>query len=189
MTQTRFLALLAAASLFLLTACGPPWKVIRASGPPSALAGQTVIGVSFDWSRAMLGGQPEQVWLAGQPPNDQQSYMEVRNAIMQTFMMELTNQLAARGITVVPSTGAEPVQLVVQPLTLEMGFYRFVMSMDSQLDTALVWQVGGQETDQIQLHTTATANMANASILERMGTCATRSARLAADFYRRAQSQ
>jgi len=189
MTQTRFLTFLAAASLFLLTACGPPWRVIRQSGPPSALAGQPVIGVSFDWSRAVLGGQPEQIWLAGQPPADQQSYMEVRNAIMQTFMMELSNQLQPRGITVVPSTGAEPVQLVVMPLTLEMGFYRFVMAMDSRLDSALVWQVGGQETDQIEIRTTATANMANAAILGRMSHCATRSARLAADFYRRAQSQ
>lgn len=187
--MTRNRALLAAIALFVLTACGPPWKVVRQSGPPSALAGQTVIGVSFDWSRAILGGQPEQMWLAGQPPDDQAAYMEVRTALMQTFMLELTSQLSARGVTVVPSTGAEPVQLVVQPLMLEMGFYRFMVNMDSRLDSALVWQVGGQETDHIEIRTTQVANMQNAAILGRMNACALRSARLAAEFYRRAQAQ
>lgn len=183
----RTLSILAALSFFLLTACGPPWRVIRESGPPSALAGQTLIGVSFDWSRALLGNQSEQAWLASQPPDDQASYMEVRNAIMQTYLLALQSQLASRGITVVSSTGAEPVQLVVQPLRLEMGFYRFMVNMDSRLDSAFVFVVGGQEADNIEVRTTAVANMQNAAILGRMMTCAQRSAQLTTEFIRRAQ--
>jgi hypothetical protein len=172
-----------------LTACGPPWKVIRQSGPPSALAGQQLIGVSFDWSRAILGGQPEAQWLATQPPEDQQSYLEVRNAIMQTYINELASQPAGRGITVVAGSGQEPIQLIVQPLMLEMGFYRFMVNMDSRLDSALVFTMGGQETDHIEVHTTAESNMANAQIIGRLSQCALRTARLTAEFIRRAQSQ
>jgi hypothetical protein len=173
--------------LLLAIGCGPPWHVIRQSGPPSALAGQTTIGVTFDWSRVLLGGLPEQVWLANQPPNDQQSYMEVRNAIMESFTAELQRQLAPSGITVVPTTGQEPVVLSVQPLLLEMGFYRVMVNRDSRLDSALVFYVGGQETDHIEVRTRRVANLANPTILGRMVHCAQNTAQLAAEFVRRAQ--
>lgn len=189
MMKPRVSCLVPCLWLFLLTACGPPWRVVRQSGPPSALRGQTTIGVTFDWSRAMLGNQPEQVWLAGQPPADQQSYMEVRNSLMQAFVAELQSRLQARGVTVVASTGQEPVQLVVQPLVLEMGFYRFIVNRDSRLDSALVWQVGGQETDHIEVRTTAQATARNAQILTRMNQCAQRTAQLAAQFWDSVQAQ
>ena len=183
--QRLLLASLAAFSLVSLSACGHPWRVVRASGPPSALVGQTSIGVSFDWSRASLGGRSEAEWLATQPAEDQASYNEVRERLMGIFVDALSRELG--GVTVQPSTGQEAVQLVVQPLVLEMGFYRFVMAMDSQLDSALVWGVGGQVTDEITVRTRVTANLTNPAIIGRMNDCATRTARLAAAFFRDAQ--
>jgi hypothetical protein len=174
--------------LAIAVGCGPPWRVVRQSGPPSALAGQTVIGVTFDWSRALLGGRPEEVWLAGQPPRDQQSYLEVRNAIMETFTLELQRQLQPSGITVVPATGQEAVVLSVQPLVLEMGFFRFMWNMDSRLDSALVFFVNGQETDHIEVRTSRHADLYNPAIMGRMTACARRTAQLAAEYVRQARA-
>jgi hypothetical protein len=187
-SASRFLRFaLVAIPLLLLAGCGPPWRVIRAS-MPSALRGQTLVGVSFDWSRASYGGQNEQTWLANQPPDDVQAYMEVKNAIMQTYMNELASQLGARGVQVVGSTGAEPVQLVVAPTTFQMGFYRFVMNQNSRLDAILAWSVGGQVLDEIEVRSEVAATMQDAAILGRMTQAAVRIARLSAEFYRRAQS-
>ena len=185
MTRRYALSTVALLSFALLAGCAPPWRVIRQSGVPSPLRGQASIGVSFEWARASLGGRSEQDWLATQPPEDQASYMEVRNALMSTFVSELAQELP--GVMVQPSTGQETVQLSVQPLLLEMGFYRVVIAQDSRLDSALVWSVGGQATDEVTLQTRITANLYNPSILGRMNDAATRTARIAAQFWRHAQ--
>ena len=50
-----------------------------------------------------------------------------------------------------------------------------------------MWSVGGQATDEVTLQTRITANLYNPSILGRMNDAATRTARIAAQFWRRAQ--
>lgn len=167
--------------------CGPPWRVIRASGPPSALHGMTALAVTFDYSALMMGGMFEAQWLATQPPDDQSSYLAVRASMEEHFLMELSAQLAREGIAVRRATGAESHQLIVRYTRIEMGFYRFMVSMDSTLDSRFVYGTGGAETDEIDIHLTRTANMRNASIAERMDWCASRAAQLAAEYVRQAR--
>ncbi|MDQ3032473.1 MAG: hypothetical protein M3Y87_08665 [Myxococcota bacterium] len=183
--KLRIQSLLPVIALLLLAGCGPPWRVVRESGPPSALTGAQLIGVSFDWSRAMVGGVPEALYLGGLPPDEQANYMEVHSAIESAYFSEL--QRHAGGVQIVPSTGAEPVQLVVQPLTLELGYYRVIVARDSRLDVAAVFLVGGQPTDEIEVRATRPASMRNATVLGRMTDAAARDAQLTAQFIRRAR--
>jgi hypothetical protein len=171
-----------------LIGCGPPWKLIRASGPPSALAPMTSLGVSFDYSALIMGGMPEQQWLMSQPPDDQASYLEVRGSMEAQLIMELTAQLAREGIAVQPASGGESHQLVIRFTRIEMGFYRFMVNLDSTLDTSLAFGPTGSITDEIEVHTTREANLRNASIRERMDYCAARTAQLAAEYVRRARN-
>lgn len=186
----RLRTLVAVALLtFAALGCGPPWRVIRASGPPSALAGASHVGVVFDYSLLMMGGMPEAQWLATQPPEDQSSYLTVRASMEEHFLLELSSRLASEGMVVVRGTGAEPHQLVVRYTRIEMGFYRFMVNRPSELDANLAFGPAGTLSDEISIRTSREANMANASIEERMDWCARRAAQLAAEYLRRAQAQ
>lgn len=182
---TRLRVLLPTIALLLLAGCGPPWRVVRQSGPPSALAGVQLIGVSFDWSRATVGGVPEGAYLGSLPPDEQANYMEVHNTIEAAYFSELQRQSA--GVQIVPSTGAEPVQLVVQPLFLELGYYRVIVSRDSRLDVAAVFLVGGQPVDEIEVRAVRRASMRDPTVLNRMTDAAVVDAQLTAQFIRRAR--
>lgn len=174
--------------LFAAVGCGPPWRVIRASGPPSALVGMSHVGVVFDYSMLMMGGMPEAQWLATQPPEEQASYLAVRASMEEHFLLELSSQLGREGMVVVRATGGEPHQIVVRYTRIEMGFYRFMVNMDSVLDSNLAFGPAGTISDEISIHLSRQANMANASIEERLGWCSARAAQLAAEYVRRAQS-
>ncbi|UJR81588.1 hypothetical protein [Sandaracinus amylolyticus] len=182
---SRFRFAFLAIPLLLLAGCGPPWRVIRASGPPSALASASVIGVSFDWSRALVGGAPEQQYLAGLPADERSNYVEVRTAIEATYVLELQRQAA--GVQVVASTGAEPIQLVVMPGFLELGFHRVLVARDSRLDMHLVFAMGGVVVDEIEIRSTRGADLRNPTVLNRMSECAALNAQLTAQFIRRAR--
>jgi hypothetical protein len=184
--RLRTLAVLAALAFAL--GCGPPWRVIRASGPPSALASASHVGVVFDYSMLVMGGLPEANWLATQPPDDQASYLAVRASMEEQFLLELSSRLAGEGMVVVRGTGAEPHQLVVRYTRIEMGFYRFMVNRPSELDSDLAFGPAGTISDEISIRTSREANMANASIDERMDWCARRAAQLAAEYLRRAQA-
>lgn len=182
--------LIAAGAIALLASCGPPWQALRLSGPPSALMGMQSLGVSFDYSQLMMVGltsaQPEQAWLATQPPDDQASYLEVRALIESTVVSELQSTLP--GIQVQPSTGQETHQLTVRPTALTMGFYRFVASQDSNLEMIFSFSTGGMVTDEIAMKATRAANMRNARITSRMEYCARVIARYGAQFVRESMS-
>jgi hypothetical protein len=178
---------LLAIPLFLLTACGPPWSVVRQSGPPSALAGQNVIGVGFDWSAATVDSVPEQAHLANLPPNEQADWMDARNVFMSTYLAELQLQLA-QNAQVMPTTGAEPVQLVVRPLAIQRGYYRVFVAQDTRAELDLVFAVGGQPTDEILTRTSVNASLGNPTVRQRLADCGTRLARITAMFFRRAQA-
>lgn len=174
--------------LFAAVGCGPPWRVIRASGPPSALVGMSHVGVVFDDSMLMMGGMPEAQWLATQPPEEQASYLAVRASMEEHFLLELSSQLGREGMVVVRATGAEPHQIVVRYTRIEMGFYRVLMEMDSVLDVDLAFGPGGAISDEIAIHLTREASRWNASVEERLDWCSARAAQLAAEYVRRAQS-
>lgn len=177
-------AFVAAVCLFAV-ACGPPWRVMRVSGPPSALVGMSSLGVAFDDSMLTMGGMPAQAWLLSQPPEDQGSYLAVRAGMEEELLSELGSQLAPT--PVVRATGAESHLLVVRFTLLEMGAYRVMFSMDSHLDAVLAFGPGGTVTDEIAVRTTRVANLYNPTIAGRMNWLARRVAQLGAEYVRRAR--
>lgn len=177
-------ALALAFSLYA-TACGPPWRVMRVSGPPSALSGMQSLGVTFDYSALIMGGMPEAQWLLTQPPEDQSSYLATRSLMETELLAALGSELAP--MPVVRATGTESHMIVVRYTMLEMGAYRVVFAMDSRLDSTLAFGPSGTITDEIAVRTARVANLYNPSIDGRMSWCARRVAQLAAEYIRRAQ--
>ncbi len=149
----------------LLAACGGPYRIIQQS-VPSAFATAPVIGVVFDTSAPAWGGRSEAEWLATQPPSDQASYIDTRVAVQNAYLSRLNNELP--NTRFVPSTGSEPVVLVVQPTLWEMGFFRFMVNRDSHLRATISFQVQGQVTDVIEVRAAAAANIQQPAIIQRM---------------------
>lgn len=187
MTNRLFRTALFIVLAFAALGCGPPWRVIRTSGPPSAIAGATQVAVVFDYSMLLMGGRPESEWLATQPPDDQNAYLAVRQSMEEQFLLELTAELGREGIAVGRGSGAEPLVLFVRYTRIEMGFYRFMVNMPSILDTNLAFAPGGGVSDEISLHLQREATMRDASIDERLDWCARRAAQLTAEYVRRAR--
>lgn len=185
MSRPALRLLLGLAFSLYATACGPPWRVMRTSGPPSALLGMQSLGVSFDYSALMMGGMPEAQWLLTQPPEDQGSYLAVRATMENEFLAELGTSLAP--LPVVRATGTETHVIVVRYTMLEMGAYRVFFAMDSRLDSDLGFGPSGTITDEIAVRTSRVANLYNPSIDQRMNWCARRVAQLAAEYIRRAR--
>lgn len=174
---------------FVIAAGCAPWKVIRESGPPSALKGAPRIEVAFDYSQASLGGMPEAAWIARQPPDEQAAYDEVKRGMDAAFIAAIAR---SAGVSVVPmAPGAPPsadaAQLTVQYTFIEQGKYAVVFRMDSQVDAILSWGRNGQVTDQIQIRQTVEATLTRPAILQRMSVAGDRIGELGARFFREAQ--
>lgn len=149
------------------------------------------LGVAFDYAdlrMGMIAGTPEPQWLEGQPPGDRASYLEVRAAMEEAFLSELSTQLQGQNIAVVRATGGESHQLVVHPTRIEMGFYRVFAALDSLLEARLAIGPNQDVSDEISTQVTWAANMRNATIADRMNRCAGRTAQILAAYMRHARA-
>lgn len=177
-------------AVVLLTVSGcSPWRVVRESGPPSAIRGANHINVHFDYTIASLGGRSEQAWLASQPQEDQQAYFEVKQNLEQAFLQALASNVSVP-VQHVPQPGAAPggALCIVRVTKIEQGKYVVVFAMDSELDANLEWAPGGQPiTDIIAIQTTVAATMTRPAIIQRMRVAATRLGELAARFFQSKQ--
>lgn len=170
--QTRSLIVVAAAALLIVafTGCGRGYQVTLSSGPPSALVAMGEVGVVFDWSTGRYGRLNEQEWLARQPDKDREAYFEVKAAVEADYLYELARRLPE--VRVQASNGLEPYVIVVHIDRFEMGFYRFVVNRESELDATITFALDGEVIDEIWAETSRRATLSDPEIIERMRYCA-----------------
>ena len=162
--------------------CGPPWTVVRQTGPASVYSTHQRVGIRFDWENLRLGGKTEQEWLATQPAGDQRDYVEMRESVIDHLMSGLRREFYRIGIDAVPAEGNESFQLLVRPRRMQMGFYAVFVSEASELQASYTFQIGGQDVDRIDLTETA-APAVSFRARERMEHCADDAARHVVQYF------
>jgi hypothetical protein len=166
--------------------CGPPWRVIKQSGPPSALADIQSLGVKFDYSRISLGGKSEQQFLASKSEEERAKFQEVKSTMDNAFLIGLRSRLP--DLLVRQDTGQEDATLTVRYTMLEQGKYAVVFAMDTELAAHLAFARNGAVTDEIAVDTAVDATVTQPAILQRVKIAAERLADLGAQYVRQARS-
>lgn len=135
----------------LLSGCGPNWKVVRVSGPPSALAGATDVALSFDYSQMYVEGKTESAWVSAKSAEDAKypdTWMDLKSKFEAAVLEGLRNEVPGAHMA---STGAAPVQMVVMPRTFKLGKFIPFALPPTVMEGGIVFIVGGQPTDEISL--------------------------------------
>ncbi|HJK95113.1 MAG TPA: hypothetical protein RMH85_25570 [Polyangiaceae bacterium LLY-WYZ-15_(1-7)] len=169
--------------------CGPPWQVIQQSGPPSALRGAQQVSVATDFSQLMIRNRTLDQEMAARDPNEQAAMQEVINVMDQNFRQELSLRL---GVPVVPAQGPpQPgeVRVVARWTYMDMGKYAVIYARDTDLRTRLVWSVGPQVVDEIEVRAVRNADRYHPAIVQRVGAAAQVTAQLAARFFQAEQNR
>jgi hypothetical protein len=180
--RARHLSLAVAPLLLLLASCGPPWRVIVQSGPPSALTGVTALTMSVDSSALVVNGKPMQQVIAEEPDFPQ----AVQN--MEAGFMTIFTQQA--GVPVTPMQtppGPQEVRVVARFTEVDPGKYAVIYRRNTVLTAHIMFIMNGQVVDEIQTVRQAEASLSQPSIIQRMGIAGRLTGELAAKFFRRAQ--
>ncbi len=153
-----------AAVLGLFSSCGPPWRVVRAS---QALRGAGEVGVMFDYSQLMIEGLGEADFVQSKLREDP-AYNKTWSDLKAKFEVNVLDGLRVEYPPAKPlGTGAPPqVVLIVQPRSLQMGKYIYVTSTPTVVDAELLYQVGGQVTDELMVRRAISASMVMPSVFQ-----------------------
>lgn len=164
MTLSRFSLLGAVLFVGLFSGCGPAWKVVRVSGPPSALAGQTDVAIAFDYGQLYVEGRTEADWVTSKT-NEDAKYPETWADLKGRFEGAVVEGMRFQFPSAHPvQAGASGVVMVVQVRSFRLGkFIPFVMP-PTVMETSLVFQVGGQATDEISLVRSYPASLTQPSV-------------------------
>jgi hypothetical protein len=148
----------------LLSGCGPGWRVVRAS---QALRGAGEVGVVFDYSQLFVEGRPEADFVRAKTGEDP-AYPTTWADLKAKFEGAVLDGLRVEYPPAKPlGPGAPPqVVLVVQPRSLQMGKYMYVTSTATVLDAELLYQVGGQVTDEIMVRRAWSASIVQPSVFQ-----------------------
>jgi hypothetical protein len=164
MKPTR-LSLLGAVLFFtLFSGCGPAWKVVRVSGPPSALAGQTDVAIAFDYSQMYVEGRSEADWVTSKT-NEDAKYPTTWADLKARFEGAVVEGMRFQFPSAHPvQAGTNGVVMVVQVHSFRLGkFIPFVMP-PTVMEASLVFQVGGQATDEISMVRSYPASITQPSV-------------------------
>jgi hypothetical protein len=180
--RSRWL-LLSIPALVLVASCGPPWRVIVQSGPPSALAGVPALTISTDSSTLSVNGKSLQQVYA-----EEESFPEAVSNMESGFLSGFT-QYAGVPVTPMPTPpGPQEVRVVARFSEVDPGKYAFIYARDTVLTTHVLFIMGGQVVDEIQITRKVSASMSQPAIIQRMRIAGQLSGELAARFFRRARS-
>lgn len=150
-----------------LLACGNPWKVIHASGNPSALKGVSAFKVAVDYEGLMIGQKSESEYVSGKDADTAASFAGDKKGMEEAFRATLAANQAGWAFG---DTGAVDVRVHVQ--FIEPGFYVGVAKMPTSLITTVTFTKDGQLLDEIEITTVQDADMMHPASGQRMRDCA-----------------
>ncbi|MFO0594889.1 MAG: hypothetical protein U0228_06285 [Myxococcaceae bacterium] len=179
--------LVAVAIAAFATSCGPPWKVIKASGPPSALEGKTDVGVAFDYSELVVDGKPLSQWMELKTKEDPK-YPETWANLMgkfETGVMSTFSSGFAGAHLATQSPGAA--QVIVSVKTFQMGKYIVIGQIPTVMNVHIQGKVGEAVTDEIMITRSFPASVVQPSVFNHVPHVGEQVGNVAAQFMNAAQ--
>lgn len=185
MTARLVLALSAAVAV---SACGPPWKVVRVSDP-SALAGQTDVAVTFDYSQMMVENRTLPQWMELKTKDDAK-YPQTWADLMARFEAAVLQGLRVQFPDAkLASQTPGAVTLVVQPRTFRLGKWAPFVNTQTFMDVVLDWQLNNASTDAISVIRSYPASVTQPSVFNHVPYVGDGVGRLAGQFLGSKQPQ
>ena len=139
------------AMMTLSIGCGPSFKVIRQSGPPSALSSIENVSVQFDYSKLYVGGESEAAWVKKKTEEDAdyaKTWEDLKNRLEAAFV---TSFRGAAGVgergNLGDRTSAGEAALVVQVKEIAVGKYIPFYAPPTRANADAVFKVDGEATD------------------------------------------
>lgn len=177
-------------SLSVFACGGVPWKVVKESGPPSALLGAADVGIYFDYTPLYVEGFTEAEWVAKKTAEDQaygQTWEDLKARFESAYVaafMEAWGGGRRVAVDTAPKPGGVVVQVRVD--TLEIGHYIPFAQSNSQVSAHLVWHAQGPE-DEIVVQASDRPSLTNPSIFQHIAHMGARIGRLGATFLKSKQ--
>jgi len=166
---------LAAAALTLGGAClgcGPRWKVIQQSGPPSALFGVKSYAVGASYDGLSVGGGSEAAHLADKDAESRAQWEADKRGMQDELLAGL--RLEARDYSFEEGAEGAEGELEVEWVFVEPGMFSYVLNLPTHVTARLAFKVGGEVVDRIEIRQSENATAFNASSGGRMRSCARR---------------
>ena len=153
----------------LLSGCGPAWKVVRVSGPPSALAAANDVALSFDYTQMYVEGRTEADWVAAKTADDAKyttTWADLKGKFEAAVLQGLRNEYPQAH----PPTGNPgEVVMTVQVRSFKLGkFIPFVLP-PTVMDSEIIFSVNGQAGDEISLVRSYPASITQPSVFNHIG--------------------
>lgn len=159
----------AAVLLGVFSGCGPAWKVVRVSGPPSALAGATDLAVAFDYGQMVVEGKPEADWVAAKTAEDANyptTWADLKGKFEAAVMEGVQSQVPSAHRV---EAGVGNAVMVVQMRDFKLGKFIPFYQPPTVMNGNLVFQVGGQGGDEINLVRSYPASITQPSVFNHIG--------------------
>jgi hypothetical protein len=172
----------------VVAGCGPPWLVVRQSGPPSALRAVTRVTVFFDASQALVDGLPIAEELARLSPDERADLDRAMRELGQTYVGELAASLPVP-ITVAQGPPAPgEVRCLASVVTVDRGG-RGPLGRPTRVALRLDWSVDGQITDAVVIEESVDASVFRPSVAQRLRVAGGQLAHVSTSFFQREQSR
>jgi len=185
------LILLAFAFATTLSGCSPSWDVVQASGPPSALQGLGDFVIRTDYSRTVVDGNHESVYVAEELEDpEQQEHWAKAKELMDAGVLERIAQLSPQvrfELAQGERGDAQGPEVLVEYLTIQPGYWGF-FSKEAIVIARVSFVVDGQVTDQISVEAEVNASRYNPSVVDRLANIGRQIGYCGAQFLNEAQS-
>ena len=154
------------------TGCSVPWKVVRESGPPSALAGASAVAVQFDYASLSVEGKSEADWVAQQKAKEadyDKTWGDLKARFESTYLAGFSDVWGAAARLADGAAKPENTILVqVKVNSLEMAHYIPFSTAKSQVTINVVWTAKAPD-DEIMITGSDQPSLINVSIFQHVG--------------------
>jgi hypothetical protein len=162
-------------SLAFVGGCFRNYTVIRQAMPNPFFGMHSFSVEPVHFEALQVGRMTEAEWLSRKTPEQQQSYMNDRQAMIQRYVERMTARNPGLEIIAGPPPSAQT--FVVRPILefIEPGFYVGVMKMDTEARMRVqLLNQAGQVLDEFVTYTRVEANLFNPATGGRLRTAADR---------------
>jgi len=182
--QTLLLAALAAL-VALVAGCRPPYLIVRQAMPNPFLRAQNFSVEPIHFEGMLVGNETEESWMARKTPEQQASYQQDRQAMVDGFVERVASRSPSMNIIAGPPP--TPDTFIVRPhmVFLEPGFFAYFVNRATRvrMNVQLLSQQG-QVLDEFIVEDAVAANIYNPSTGGRMRTAAVHLANYVARYLR-----